>query len=102
VRLVHRVGHAESIPEDLQEIFGVKAVSQIGNETYVLLRGAAQIQDGEAGLIPDIGEEFFQAAAGARVWIGIIGRTSRSAQGAAITGRRYSVSRLTGPPRSAK
>ena len=61
--MIGGVLRAESFVENLQEILGVEAVAQIGDEADVLLGGASQVENGEAGLAADIFEELFEPTA---------------------------------------
>ena len=54
---------AERVVQDLQEVFGVQAMAQVGNEADVLLGGAAEFQDGQAGLASNVGEELIESPA---------------------------------------
>ena len=65
IRLIHCIVDAESIVENLQEIRGVKAMSEVRDEVDIGLGGGAEIENGQSGRVADVLEELFEAAAGA-------------------------------------
>ena len=58
MRMTVAVGGETQTPP---EILGVDSMSQVGNVAYVRLIGARQIQNGEAGLPLDVGEELIES-----------------------------------------
>src|SRR5882672_6320851 len=63
VGLIARVRVPENIVQGPDKIFGVQAVSQVGDEVDILLAGSGQIEYGQPRLIAEKGKELFQTPA---------------------------------------